>query len=162
MTIPADEMELRALLEKAMPGPWRVKRLEAHHRIISPALNDMPGHRLAICELHHWGPGIGPTVADQTAHAVLIAATRNALPVLLDRLEKMRGELKTLEQSAAAEVALFESNINGAGMNDYGTPGYVPSATLSAWSGSLAMARHLHRQIEAARTALSQGEVNQD
>ena len=168
-----DEAELRALLEKATPGPWHWYAEDYSCAILCGETN---GHAdplkknvttVSICEAcrkrakgsdnPHWV--WGRCTSGTSDDAALIRAARNALPTLLDRLEKMREALETLEQSAAAEVALFESNINGACMNDYGTPGYVPSSTLSAWSGSLTMARHLHRQIEAARNALSQGEV---
>lgn len=129
MTTPQDERELRALVEKATPGPW--------YAYPGGVVTFEPGDpeadpidEVSVCRRHD--------------NNRLIAASRNALPALLDRLEKMRGALTDL---LAAEDAVAQEEYGDDGMEKFrrGDP---------------------YRWLSAARTrarnALSQGEVNKD
>jgi hypothetical protein len=78
--------ELRELLAKATPGPWRVNG----------------GHAVAMCPLNAaecWG-------SQSATNAALIVAAVNALPDLLARLDSLAGEASKWKDEHAFQAAL--------------------------------------------------------
>lgn len=104
--------QLRALLEKATPGPWQAMR--DSHRTIVPSshshlllggsiLPDEDARRFAWPIARMCDPnGLPRWTAEQTTdNAALIAAAVNALPTLLDELESLRQERDAARRDAA-------------------------------------------------------------
>lgn len=106
---PANTAELRALLEKATPGPWE-------HRVDGKLRRDgLLQWKVVSLGYHGEEPAIlgddevWPVSADD---ARLIAALRNAAPVLLETMERLNAMPCTLteeEQVRLAELALDEA-----------------------------------------------------
>ncbi len=77
--------ELRALLAAATPGPWGVFQESVH----DPVVINTPER--IVCEFHWYDHK--PTDREPDAH--LIVAAVNALPGLLDEIERLRAALGT-------------------------------------------------------------------
>ena len=84
MTAPLDLGRLRALLEKATPGPWRAVEAETAFRI--QRASD-PWNYITTATYSPLG-GI-PKWEGMQANAALIVAAVNALPALLSRVEEL-------------------------------------------------------------------------
>jgi hypothetical protein len=94
VTIPKAKIEeLRALAEKATPGPWTVEvGLDADDVRARPSLN---------CS-------IATAQRCEEDDARFIAAAREALPALLDEVERLERRLGAMEASHAAVLRLSE------------------------------------------------------
>lgn len=79
--------ELRALCEKATPGPWGTRGLSDHIRVESSA----PTKNVAKCGSSKPSPR-EPDMEEVHANAEFIVAARTALPDLLSDLEEARRE----------------------------------------------------------------------
>lgn len=88
-----DITDLRAKLAGGTPGPWETDIQPGHQDDVLTSWITDDGGRLVIAE--HAGPD-----------AALIAAAVNALPALLDELERLR--TVTDEQVEAAAKAIYD------------------------------------------------------
>jgi hypothetical protein len=83
---------LRALCEKATPGPWEYHKSESGDGVLCPR----GGY---VVEVGH-----GTTNND----AAFIAAARDALPALLDEVERLRERLDDIQQHAEESEGYWE------------------------------------------------------
>lgn len=95
MTTPAQAMvgELRALLEKATPGPWTIRTLENFGFNVVHYLN---GNKFDIQRVAKTGG---------ESDAALIAAAVNALPKLLDLIESLSARAAGVDLASIWELA---------------------------------------------------------
>lgn len=111
MTDPVDIIELRALLEKATPGPWVIARPEQKGE-------DWP-HGIIVAATAR-GLGIyasGDTATFPSADRAMIAAARNALPALLDEIEALKhdnGRYVTIASDLATEIERLREALRNA------------------------------------------------
>lgn len=82
---------LRALCEKATPGPWKQSWMwvDKHSMPMCVEQDDGSGDGPAVCRVDEYDER-GP------ADAEFIAAARTALPAALDEIERMRGVLERI------------------------------------------------------------------
>lgn len=96
-----DPKELRALLAKATPGEWRV---EQDTNLIwgdcNPEDRSTRGMGYPVAEVRmsapHWGRDMFGLAEKWEANAAFIAASRTAVPALLDENEALRSEKAAL------------------------------------------------------------------
>lgn len=137
MTTPHDEVELRELLEKATPGPWTASHGGLNHKVInwSKHPDGQADHSTLVATV--WPIGNNRKIA--TDNTDLIAAARNALPSLLDRLQKLREALDKID------ARRYQGR-------------YTVTPDM-AWDEFCKANAELCAIYDEARTALSQGEV---
>lgn len=87
-----DIESLRALHEAATPGPWEETVLGSEGYDVRAPGPTKRRLRVARCGYEAWEV--------DRANAELIAAMRNALPDLLDELERLRGQVQRVEALA--------------------------------------------------------------
>jgi hypothetical protein len=92
-----DTKRLRELLAKATPGPWRAERIGEEESLVHApesaeqlAKRRDVGHACVFCDSHH------------AANAELIAAAVNALPALLDEIDRLRRVAEAAREQAPA------------------------------------------------------------
>lgn len=111
---PEQETELRRLAEAATPGPWFVYEQQIQSRddaAVELAMQAQQTPELGpVLPLLTTPDGLCPATTgcgkDSMANARLIAAMRNALPALLDKLAELRAEVAGYQQDLADTVAL--------------------------------------------------------
>ncbi len=118
MTAPLDLAALRALLERATPGPWQVDLERERHALKEVCVVFGTDIKSAVVPaIRSKGPlrrSPLTTEATQTANLHLIVAAVNALPALLDELAALRRG----EDAVRAFVAWLDAED---GKPDYGT-----------------------------------------
>lgn len=97
MIEPLDTAVLRALGDAATPPPWQPHML--NHDVDYPYVKS-PTHGM-----------IADPVESSSADAEFIAAARNALPGLLDRLDTLEAENQRLREQGAEAVRQIESAV---------------------------------------------------
>lgn len=110
MTTPIDIAELRRLLGKATPGPWRIRRVEtpgdgpdSFAELIDTEARAVVRHPAHGARGANWAP--------EEADTALIVAAVNSLGPLLDELEAARAEsakLRALVDLAGACACCVE------------------------------------------------------
>lgn len=101
---PEEIERLKALAEKATPGPWTERSFDECQRCIVAPLDGKRRPLLAIVSI---GPGsLDPT---GTSNPAFIAATREAVPALIAELERAR-ELLDLahEYTESSDSGLYQ------------------------------------------------------
>ncbi len=89
--------QLRELLAKATPGPWKIQDGCSWRRIGTDR-----GDGNVLCPTNHSGDGHPDLTAnggDTYANLKLIVAAVNALPALLSELEQLRSELERRDRN---------------------------------------------------------------
>lgn len=83
---PADIATLRGLCERATPGPWRQGSVETYN-VFAPSRPDSEqlGHEWVVLRMNTHFPSY---IAD----AAFVAAARQAVPALIDRVEELERE----------------------------------------------------------------------
>lgn len=111
MTKPTDLDELRALLEKATPGPWEIEGRYETGVYLIPAEHKGRARGFAVCQEYdrdNYQQTIASLNDDRhgrggaSENAELITALRNAAPALLDELESARAKLDEYEVAMKA------------------------------------------------------------
>jgi len=107
--------ELRGLLAKATPGPWEVDYLDKNgQRVIRQ-------EHIEIATF--WHHSVGSIEKEMEANAALVVAMRNALPALLDRLEKAEGELAEAREDVRSLCRFI--------LNEWGPDGALKATTFA-------------------------------
>ena len=115
MLTPEKIEELRGLLAKATPGPWEVDYLDKNgQRVIRQ-------EHIEIATF--WHHSVGSIEKEMEANAALVVAMRNALPALLDRLEKAEGELAEAREDVRSLCRFI--------LNEWGPDGALKATTFA-------------------------------
>lgn len=88
-----DLAAIRALCEKATPGPWRQGNVEKHHVFANTPAGDWMGHEYVLLRMNVHFP--------HEHNAAFIAAAREAVPQLLALVEEQGKYIAELEASLA-------------------------------------------------------------
>lgn len=101
--------ELRALTEKATPGPWRIKQ--------NPGHDGFEEMNLTICgDIFLLADITGPAYPHQSANAAFIAASRDAVPDLLALVDELAAALEEVC------MQIEDTEEHGGGAHDDGCP----------------------------------------
>lgn len=89
--------ELRALCDRATKAPWHDVDANTRQLLLPHRTDDRYTARIAECP--QWGTnGPGQTKEQAKANAAFIAASREALPALLDLVEELEGALQKIKE----------------------------------------------------------------
>jgi uncharacterized protein (DUF885 family) len=100
-----DHAALRALADAATPGPWEVERDPYGDDDYPVSAN---GRYLCV------SPDDGVRGGHSEADAAFIAAARDAVPALLDEVERLRKELRECYASGDGALDLVEDDLTAA------------------------------------------------
>lgn len=115
--------ELRALLAKATPGPWRLRLTDLERPDYAEIDGDRHGALATVVYRMEDDKRFGKNSPENEANAALIVAAINALPALLDRLEKAEGELAEAREDVRSLCRFI--------LNEWGPDGALKATTFA-------------------------------